>query len=448
MSEGATRGVERRARRNRALKKPFLTVKRLERGAAARKKLYSCFPQLRLVAQTLGRGGRTRAPPRRARAHASSAMELLRDVESLLDTLFWRRDDKAARLAALASLRRAASCEACVEEIRRLNGVDRLRKALAWDDEEAVDLAAATLAACSGSVARGPGVRVVTFPNPRGGPDVAVPIRETDYVEGGLGWRVWASAVVMCREMLTRVQTASGFPELLGADVLEVGAGCGLAGFLAARLGAKTVVFTDYLPGLLRNLDESVALNRDALSLVGSGVGSSPAASFRVHHLEWLAAIPGLAAKHARPLGGDGSCDANAAEAALVARSRALPDGETFSLILGSDVCYEDPLPAALAATLAARLADPGLAWLVLPVRDWPGESGEAVVRRLARECERRGLRAAIEPAPDLPEEEYEGGTFAKHPGGMVHVWVRRGGGGEEAAGATIRGGVDGTNAG
>ena len=72
----------------------------------------------------------------------------------------------------------------------------------------------------------------------------------------------------------------------------------------------------------------------------------------------------------------------------------------------------------------------------------------EAVVRRLARECERRGLRAAIEPAPDLPEEEYEGGTFAKHPGGMVHVWVRRGGGGEEAAGATIRGGVDGTNAG
>lgn len=31
-----------------------------------------------------------------------------------------------------------------------------------------------------------------------------VPVRETDYVEGGLGWRVWASGVVMCRELIHR----------------------------------------------------------------------------------------------------------------------------------------------------------------------------------------------------------------------------------------------------
>ena len=41
-------------------------------------------------------------------------------------------------------------------------------------------------------------------------------MRETDYVEGGLGWRVWASGVVMCRELIHR-RDALG---IAGADVL------------------------------------------------------------------------------------------------------------------------------------------------------------------------------------------------------------------------------------
>ena len=150
-------------------------------------------------------------------------MELLPEVEGLLDALFWDRDDAMKRLDALERLRRAASCEACVEEIRRLNGVDRLRKALRWDDETAVDIAASVIAACSGSTARGPGVRSLVF----GAHEVSV--RETDYVEGGLGWRVWASGVVMCRALVERAEEM----RLAGADVLEVGAGCGVAGFLA-----------------------------------------------------------------------------------------------------------------------------------------------------------------------------------------------------------------------
>ena len=295
---------------------------------------------------------------------------------------------------------------ACVEELKRHGGVDRLRKALVWDDEEAVDIAASVLASCSGYTARGPGTRTQTFG------EHSIAVHETDYVDGGLGWRVWASGVVMCRELLAR----HGEIGLNGADVLEVGAGCGVVGFLAARLGARRVTFTDYLPGLLSNLDKSVELNAEA----------SVGCELRVRHLEWLASVPGLSEASARPVGGDGSCsggDAKTFEA--TARDRSLASDETFAVILGSDVCYEDPLPKALAHTLSRRLARPGVAWLTLPVRDWPGESGEAVIERLVKFATDLGMAVTVEKAPDLEEEEYEGGTFVRHRGGMVHVWLR-----------------------
>ena len=291
--------------------------------------------------------------------------------------------------------------------MRRHGGVERLRKVLMCGDESAVDLAATIMAACSGSTARGAGVRTITF----GAHDV--PVRETDYVEGGLGWRVWASGVVMCRDLMDRASALG----VAGSDVLEVGAGCGVVGFLAARLGARRVTFTDYLPGLLSNLERSVELNRPAC----------PDTEFRVKHLEWLSAAPGLAEAHAasRPSGGDGSCAPVADEVAASLRSRSLAPDERFGLILGSDVCYEDPLPKALAHVLSQRLAEPGLAWLVLPVRDWPNETGMAVIERLVSEARALGMVVRVETAPDLADEEYDGGTMVKHEGGMVHVWLR-----------------------
>ena len=294
-----------------------------------------------------------------------------------------------------------------MEELKRHGGVDRLRKALVWDDEEAVDIAASVIASCSGYTARGPGTRTQTFG------EHSIAVHETDYVEGGLGWRVWASGVVMCRELIARHREIG----LHGADVLEVGAGCGVVGFLAARLGARRVTFTDYLPGLLSNLDRSVELNAEACD----------GCELRVAHLEWLSAVPGLSEEAKRPVGGDGSCSGGDASAfASIASARRLPDDETFPVILGSDVCYEDPLPEALAHTLSKRLATPGVAWLTLPVRDWPGESGEAVIDRLVNFATDLGMAATVEKAPDLEEDEYEGGTFVRHRGGMVHVWLRR----------------------
>ena len=124
-------------------------------------------------------------------------MELLPEVESAVDALFWDRADRPKRLAALQTLLAAAACEPGVEAIRAHGGVDRLRKALAWDDEDSVDAAAKVLAACSGSTARGPGVRTFVFRGTGAHAHVthAVRLRETDYVEGGLGWRVGHVAV-------------------------------------------------------------------------------------------------------------------------------------------------------------------------------------------------------------------------------------------------------------
>lgn len=354
-------------------------------------------------------------------------MELLPEVESAVDALFWDRADRPKRLAALQTLLAAAACEPGVEAIRAHGGVDRLRKALAWDDEDSVDAAAKVLAACSGSTARGPGVRTFVFRGTGAHAHVthAVRLRETDYVEGGLGWRVWASGVVMCRELIRR--TNEGSLDVRGADVLELGAGCGVAGFLCAKLGAKRVTFTDYLPGLLANLDASVALQAEDTE-GGDAGGAEETSSFRVRHLEWLASDPALFAEWAerRPMGGDGSCAANASANDDMVRTRALPSDETFGLIIGSDVCYEDPLPRALAATVARRLEPNGVCWLVLPVRAWPNETGEAVVARLVNEFERVGLSVVLEKAPDLAEEEYEGGTFVRHDGGMVSVFVTK----------------------
>ena len=364
-------------------------------------------------------------------------MELLPQVESAVDSLLWDRADPVKRLAALQVLLLVSVCEPGVEAIKAHGGIDRLRKALQWD-EDAMEVAAKALAACSGSTARGPGVRVFTFTGSGEHAHVthAVRVRETDYVQGGLGWRVWASGVVMCRELIQR--TAEKTITIKNQIILELGAGCGVVGFLCAKLGATAVTFTDYLPGRLVNLDKSVELQREdedgetcsTSTSETNETNASRETRFRVKHLEWLASDPVLHNqwKQKRPMGGDGSCSANELQNENATRNRSLAPDETFSLILGSDVCYDDPLPRALAATICKKLANPGLAWLVLPVRDWPDEPGFTVIDKLVESLKTYDpeLQITVEKAPDLRDEEYEGGTFVRHALGMVSVWVRR----------------------
>jgi len=64
---------------------------------------------------------------------------------------------------------------------------------------------------------------------------VTVKIREGPLGDG-LGVRVWAIAHATCRELAAHPESVRGL------DVLEIGAGTGLCGIVAAKLGARRVV--------------------------------------------------------------------------------------------------------------------------------------------------------------------------------------------------------------
>ncbi|KAK1863457.1 hypothetical protein I4F81_006012 [Pyropia yezoensis] len=85
-------------------------------------------------------------------------------------------------------------------------------------------------------------------------------IRELRVIDGALGCAVWDGGLLLARYLHD-----CGRPPLAGAAVLEVGAGCGLVGLVAAR-SAASVTRTDYVPAVVANLAHNVRLN-DVASL-------------------------------------------------------------------------------------------------------------------------------------------------------------------------------------
>ncbi|RLN54819.1 hypothetical protein BBJ29_007534 [Phytophthora kernoviae] len=77
-------------------------------------------------------------------------------------------------------------------------------------------------------------------------------VQDTTKVDG-LGGEVWAGALVLCEFL-----DANDTDYVCGRDVVELGAGCGLCGLVAAALGAKTAILTDEYPDLLAS---NIAMN-------------------------------------------------------------------------------------------------------------------------------------------------------------------------------------------
>lgn len=74
-----------------------------------------------------------------------------------------------------------------------------------------------------------------------------------DGVHGSTGNQHWPSGTVLARLLLEQ-------PHLVqGRCVVDLGAGCGLAGLAAAAIGAKQVVLTDGDDETLQNLEHNVA---------------------------------------------------------------------------------------------------------------------------------------------------------------------------------------------
>lgn len=181
----------------------------------------------------------------------------------------------------------------------------------------------------------------------------------------GVGAKVWTVAHLVCREL-------AAHPEAVrGATVLEIGAGCGACGILAAKLGAAQVVMTDYVDAVLRNLRACVHLNSsggaagdDACSADVTGTpaggaaeagaaaaGAAPwdAPPMHVRFYDWqdelaalspgeraaLEATPGMPAASALPPGG--SIDVGSNDSGVPG----LEAGQTYEFIIGTDILYE-----------------------------------------------------------------------------------------------------------
>ena len=222
---------------------------------------------------------------------------------------------------------------------RRRNAVHLVTGWLRSDDEAVLDAASAVLAALSQDSLT---PRTYTFHKS----GVSLRLTDGSRCDGGLGWRPWRGALVL----------ADLLPALIpGRRVLELGAGLGLAGLVAAKLGAASVVLTDSVPALSAAQADNVAQN--GLETV-----------VRVTHLDWDDAEPCTACHEAE-------------------------------CVIGSDVVYGGEHADALPRVLAAHIAQPG-GWALLV----NGVRFPDVLRRFLDNLPGAGLSAEVALLPsDAP---------------------------------------------
>lgn len=246
-------------------------------------------------------------------------------------------------------------------------------------------------------------------------------IKEMDYVTGGLGWKVWGTALVLARRLVNLQKM------LDGKRVLELGSGCGLCGLLAVKLGASEVILTDNVPDILENLcnnalllpasvdvckpvekDGSVAYvdsvfdytyKRNTTSLSTNG----DSAMVRVRLLDWVE---------------------DALESPIISQmgmepsNRLLPKlgaNQKFDWIIGSDLIYDHYNIRSLAGVIKRRLSEhQGQGLFASPVRK------NIELDLFLAELDLQGMDAQVE---ECTEQEWETclGVLGIEEGGTLH---------------------------
>jgi predicted nicotinamide N-methyase len=292
-----------------------------------------------------------------------------------LQKLLLAASDKSQELRAslLGTLTLLCSEPACAEEFGELGGhrtALRISKAAAEEDDESTDICAArdcvAQLRCSA-----PHFPMDLLVKPAAENDSAVAARPTRYTlaasgstpgvtlyirpvlqrqssQYDVGFVLWPAALALAR-WLQRHQAAL----LRDHDVLEVGAGLGLTGLLAACF-ARTVVLSDFNPTVLANLEHNVALNSFRSQFSAAAAINCPGA-LRVQPLDWDA-IP--ACDDNSSSNSSGSSCSNATDCELHAQ---------YSCIIGADMICKDSDAEGVVRLLSRHLAHDGVAHFMLP---------------------------------------------------------------------------------
>jgi len=121
--------------------------------------------------------------------------------------------------------------------IRGLGGtavmLSGIKAAEASQDDTLLELLAQLMANCGGVQCRGSQVLIESFEG------LPLRVQTPSYIEGGLGWQVWPAARMLGEWMIRNQKEA----QVEGQTVLELAAGLGVPGILAAKLGAQEACF-------------------------------------------------------------------------------------------------------------------------------------------------------------------------------------------------------------
>jgi hypothetical protein len=146
-------------------------------------------------------------------------------------------------------------------------------------------------------------------------------------VHDHVGTRVWDAAVLLSRSLEHRV--AGGDLCLRGARVLELGAGTGLCGLVAARLGdARTRVLCTDQPALVAQLGHNAAANAEAARVEGAPCtwgDEAHHAALDARLRQWAAEAAAAAAAEAAAGAPDGAVAASAPATPLLPQQQQQP---------------------------------------------------------------------------------------------------------------------------
>jgi predicted nicotinamide N-methyase len=272
---------------------------------------------------------------------------------------------------------------------------------------------------CSGPISHVTRFKTISY----GGHDIII---KEGALGDGVGAKLWLVARVMCREMSNHADM------VCDKDVLEIGAGVGACGLLASKLGARSVVLSDYVDTLLLNLRDVLPLNagtghkgsnetEEVEDIYNVSVAKGKDLNLPTRESEWssgnvavrfldwedsLSSIEHLENNSGKGGPLDGPSSRNVAPS--------LSESEQFDVIIGTDVLYEWPMTKSLPAVLQQRLRPGGKAFICNAVRDQL--MFDALIKNIrdkeGLEVEVASIDTQAEQVKDLfcKGQDYEGG--------------------------------------